>query len=152
VLLSLYLSLVAPFLFRFCLLLHFVAKLIGVCSVFAHFLFLFRRLCSCCFLFVCSLLSFSFASTSSPSSSPSAVISASGQAFDGLHSASLFPLYLFLFVGRIGLFCDCVTFTSLSLPTEWRLRSRLSMECIRLRKRQVRKTELALLLAETPID
>jgi hypothetical protein len=40
---------------------------------------------------------------------------------------------------------DSVTFASLSLPTEWRLRSRLSMECIQLRKREIRVKELALL-------
>jgi hypothetical protein len=43
---------------------------------------------------------------------------------------------------------DCVASASPSLPTEWRLRSRLWMEYILLRKRDVEETELAL-LAET---
>jgi hypothetical protein len=39
----------------------------------------------------------------------------------------------------------CVACASLSLQTEWRLRSRLLMECIRLRQREVIEAELALL-------
>jgi hypothetical protein len=42
---------------------------------------------------------------------------------DGMHSASLLPLLLFLFVGL---------FRPHLLPDEWRLRSRFSVECIRL--------------------
>jgi hypothetical protein len=96
-------------------------------------------------------------------------MAASKQIFVGIHSASLLPLLLFLFVGLIGLIrlyrnrfrlnkdfgkgfrCDTFGFSALfpvlslyrslllalslchfSLPTEWRLRRRLSTEYIRL--------------------
>ena len=62
------------------------------------------------------------------------------RALDGMHSASLQPLHLFLFIA-ICLFCviflrvlftsDCSSvFFSLSLPSQWRLYSNLPMECI----------------------
>jgi hypothetical protein len=69
-----------------------------------------------------------------------------------MHSAFLLYstlLYSLLFFSlSVSSACSCSF--SLSLLTEWWLRSRLSVECIRLRKTDVRETELALLLAETP--
>jgi hypothetical protein len=61
-----------------------------------------------------------------------------------LYFSSSDSLSLFLFVGLIDLFCLC-RIRLISLPNEWRLKSRLSMECIRLLKREVKASELALL-------
>jgi hypothetical protein len=64
----------------------------------------------------------------------------------------LFSLSFHLTSSVSSVSSEYVEFAPLSLPTEWQSRSRLLMECIRLRKREVRETELALLLDETLSD